>query len=94
MTHKENITAILECYFTGFKKEIIDSACNRILEQERFMNKPCVSHNELANAIEYLNLEKRFCLMKFGETKYTRILDVIIDALDKYSKMVEVGEQE
>ena len=34
MTHKENITAILECYFTGFKKEIIDSACNRILDQE------------------------------------------------------------
>jgi len=93
MTHKENITAILECYFTGFKKEIIDSACNRILEQEHFMNKPCVAHQvchedkELANAIEYLNLEKRFCLMKFGETKYTRILDVIIDALDKESKM-------
>ncbi len=34
MTYKENITAILECYFTGFKKGIIDSACNRILEQE------------------------------------------------------------
>lgn len=34
MTYKENITAILECYFTGFKKEIIDSACNRILDQE------------------------------------------------------------
>lgn len=34
MTNKENITAILECYFAGFKKEIIDSACNRILEQE------------------------------------------------------------
>ena len=34
MTYKENITAILECYFTGFKKEIIDSACNRILEVE------------------------------------------------------------
>ena len=33
MTYKENITAILECYFSGFKKEIIDSACNRILEQ-------------------------------------------------------------
>lgn len=35
MTHKENITAILECYFSGFKKEIIDSACNRILEQQQ-----------------------------------------------------------
>ena len=44
MTYKENITAILECYFTGFKKEIIDSACDRILKQESFMNKPCVAH--------------------------------------------------
>lgn len=34
MTYKENITAILECYFTGFKKEIIDSACDRIVGQE------------------------------------------------------------
>lgn len=34
MTYKENITAILECYFTGFKNELIESACNRILEQE------------------------------------------------------------
>ena len=36
MTYKENIRAILECYFTGFKREIIDSACNRILEQEPY----------------------------------------------------------
>ena len=35
MTYKDNIMAILECYFAGFKKEIIDSACNRILEQEK-----------------------------------------------------------
>lgn len=34
MTYKENIKAILECSFAGFKEEIIDSACNRILEQE------------------------------------------------------------
>ena len=33
MTDKENITAILECYFPGFKKEIIDSACNRIIQE-------------------------------------------------------------
>lgn len=36
MTLKENIKAILECYFTGFKDEIIESACNRILEQEQW----------------------------------------------------------
>lgn len=35
MTYKENITAILECCFAGFKEEIIDSACNRILELEQ-----------------------------------------------------------
>ena len=34
MTYKENIMAILECNFAGFKKEIIESACNRILEQD------------------------------------------------------------
>lgn len=31
MTYKENITAILECCFAGFKQEIIEAACNRIL---------------------------------------------------------------
>ena len=30
MTLKENIKAILECYFAGYKEEIIDSCCNRI----------------------------------------------------------------
>lgn len=34
MSHKTNIRAILECHFAGFKDEIIDSACERILEQE------------------------------------------------------------
>lgn len=34
MTHRDNIMAILECHFTGFKEEIIESACNRILGQE------------------------------------------------------------
>lgn len=32
MTYKENVKAILECFFTGFKEEIIDSACDRILD--------------------------------------------------------------
>ena len=49
MTHKENITEILECYFTGFKKEIIDSACNRILEQEPILDKIKAEIMELDN---------------------------------------------
>ncbi len=32
MTYKDNVKAILECFFSGFKEEIIDSACDRILE--------------------------------------------------------------
>ena len=50
MTYKDNIMAILECYFTGFKKEIIDSACNRILEQEP--NGDLISREELLKAID------------------------------------------
>ena len=49
MTHKENIMAVLECYFTGFKKEIIDSACNRILEQEP--SGDAISRQEILNKI-------------------------------------------
>lgn len=31
MTYKENVTAILECNFAGFKQEIIDSAVDCIM---------------------------------------------------------------
>ena len=57
MTDKENIKAILECYFTGFKEEIIDSACNRILEQEpcgKDINVPatdCISRQAAIDAL-------------------------------------------
>lgn len=49
MTPKENITAILECYFTGFKQEIIDSACNRILEQETCED--CISRQAVMDVL-------------------------------------------
>ena len=33
MTLKQNITSILECYFSGFKDELIESCVQRIMEQ-------------------------------------------------------------
>ena len=53
MTYKDNIMAILECYFSGFKKEIIDSACNRILEQE-----PCEDAISRQAAIDAFGLSE------------------------------------
>lgn len=58
MTYKENLTAILECYFTGFKKEIIESACNRILEQE-----PC---EDAISRQAVLDLAKKGVLVSNG----------------------------
>jgi hypothetical protein len=49
MTYKQNIMAILECNFAGFKEEIIESACNCILKLN-----PCedyVSRQATLNAI-------------------------------------------
>ena len=63
MTYKENIKAILECSFAGFKEEIIDSACNRILEQE-----PC---DDAINREDAL-----MCLT--GEIKDTDTIETII----------------
>lgn len=55
MTYKENITAILECCFAGFSKEIIDSACNRILEQEQEL-KWILASELLPNDLEPVNI--------------------------------------
>ena len=33
MTLKQNITSILECYFSGFNDELIESCVQRIMEQ-------------------------------------------------------------
>lgn len=44
MTTKENIRAILECYFAGFKEEIIDDCCNRICYQLK-LEKPIESED-------------------------------------------------
>jgi len=71
MTYKENITAILECYFTGFKKEIIDSACNRILEQEPILDNiraeieqitdtMGVSYNQYVSKIDVLQIIDKY----------------------------------
>ena len=53
MTTEQNIRAILECNFAGFKEEIIDSACNRILEQE-----PKTGHCKDCKYFEYDSVAK------------------------------------
>lgn len=73
MTYKENIRAILECYFTGFKEEIIDSACNRILEQEHCED--CVSRQAVLDAI------RRIGMCKYSTNE--------IEAIDECRKAVE-----
>lgn len=61
MTYKENIKAILECCFAGFKQEIIEGACNRILELEPFINKPCISkgvcHEDKIKVLDKISAE-------------------------------------
>ena len=56
MTRKENIRAILECYFTGFKDVMIDSACERIceLEQEPTAEKSVLDMTELEKALLHI----------------------------------------
>jgi hypothetical protein len=61
MTHRENITAILECYFAGFKKEIIDSACNRILEQGSKTGHWILNDNQGVQAVGFLTYHCSEC---------------------------------
>ena len=84
MTYKENIMAILECYFTGFKKEIIDSACNRILDQEPILDKIRAEIEQAADkqfqiAMGVSDLNERYAHIQM-ENAYRHCLNVI----DKY----------
>ena len=36
MTYRQNVKAILECIFVGFKDELIEVACERICELKEF----------------------------------------------------------
>ena len=39
MTYRENIKAILECNFAGYKEEIIENTCSRILALKCYAEK-------------------------------------------------------
>lgn len=86
MTYKENITAILECCFAGFKEEIIDSACNRILELEPFINKTCVSegvcNEDKVKALDKIRNEVK-ALTDGAEPEHVWNVDVLA-IIDKY----------
>ena len=82
MTYKENITAILECYFTGFKKEIIDSACNRILEQEPILDKIRAEIEQRSYGVANDSVIQGM--------KYERA--AILEILDKYKAESEVED--
>lgn len=43
MTYKENVMAILETCFAGFKEELIEAAADRINELDRTGGNVCVS---------------------------------------------------
>lgn len=84
MTYKENITAILECYFAGFKKEIIDNACNRILEQE-----PCVVQTKDLSDDEIKKFVEEMKKVGVQVKPYEPDLDRIREKINREEKWLE-----
>lgn len=90
MSYKENITAILECFFAGFTEEIIDSACDRILELEPFINKPCISsgacHEDKIKALDKIatEIEQLTIAVNIYGNQYVSKIDVI-NIINKYA---------
>lgn len=88
MTKEENIKAILNAHFVGFKDEIIDSATNTIceLKQEPFMNKPCVSagvcEHDKMQMLEKLRVELNF--LHNGCGLFNDGVDASLKIIDKY----------
>ena len=94
MTYKDNITAILECYFTGFKEEIIDSACNRILEQEPILDKIRAEITDCLKALDEIE-KSGFNIYLPNEISGRRLTyQQCLDIIDKYKADVEPQERE
>ena len=55
MTMEQNIKSILECFFTGFKEEIIEHATKRIMEQISSGSDRLVDSDHLVDANEILD---------------------------------------
>lgn len=62
MTYKENIKAILECNFAGYKEEIIENACVRIIELK--CREDTINRNEKDDMIK-LNDDKMRVIRNF-----------------------------
>lgn len=60
MTMEQNIKAILECFFTGFKDEIIESATKRIMEQISIVPCDAVSREAILSKIKEVCFSKKW----------------------------------
>ena len=65
MTYKENITAILECNFAGFKQEIIDTAVDCIMALSA---EPCRTADDYEN--EIADLHNRLDIAEYDKERY------------------------
>ena len=52
MTNEQNIKAILQCFFSGYKDEIIDAAAKRILEIEPVRRGKWIGVNPMVDTLE------------------------------------------
>ncbi len=65
MTYKENVTAILECNFAGFKQEIIDTAVDCIMA---LSVEPCRDADDYEN--EIADLHNRLDIAEYDKERY------------------------
>ena len=91
MTRKENIRAILECYFTGFKDVIIDSACERIYELEQ---EPCDDDVVSREAvIEKLKKEDKVLYTTTGLNYLIRVIEELPPVTQKSETVTEFADR-
>lgn len=75
MTYRQNVKAILECIFAGFKDELIEVACERICELKEF------EVNKIRDEIEKMHGKSDD---KWGNDGTYLNIDFVLGVIDKY----------
>lgn len=90
MTRSENIKAILECNFPGFKDELIENACKRIVAEDERLDKHLIRCRmawfELTDVIEQITQNNNF-------DRVIDLLDLLNVYIDLLKNFIQAGEE-
>lgn len=87
LTYEENVKAVLECIFAGYKEELIEDACEKICALK------CSEKQEHVLDKIRAEIEAKCCITVGRENDGAITLHDVFEIIDKYKAESEVNNE-